>query len=134
VTSWTSDELTRLADADEMHIAGTRSDGSLRTPVIVWMVRLGDDLYTRSVNGPDASWFRGTRANHQGHISANGVERDVTFVDIDAGDPINADLDAAYRAKYRRYSGPVASITSPLARSTTLKVIPQQQVQEGITK
>ena len=52
MTSWTSDELTRLADADEMHIAGTRSDGSLRTPVIVWMVRLGDDLHTRSVNGP----------------------------------------------------------------------------------
>ena len=106
MTSWTSDELTRLADADEMHIAGTRSDGSLRTPVIVWMVRLGDDLYTRSVNGPDASWFRGTRANHQGHISANGVERDVTFVDIDAGDPINADLDAAYRRAYNTRSLP----------------------------
>jgi hypothetical protein len=94
VTTWTSDELTRIDDADEMHIAATRRDGSLRTPVIVWMVRFGDDLYTRSVNGPDAAWFRGTRANHN--------------------------------AKYRRYSGPVASITSPLARSATLKVIPQQ--------
>jgi hypothetical protein len=131
VTIWTSDELTRLDGADEMRVAGTRGDGSLRTPVIVWMVRLGDDLYTRSVNGPAAGWFRGTRANHMGHISANGVEKDVTFVDIDAGDAINAELDAAYRANYRRYSGPVASITSPLARSTTLKVIPRQQLQEG---
>lgn len=126
MTSWTSDELTRLDDADEMHVAGTRRDGSLRAPVIVWMVRLGDDLYTRSVNGPDAAWFRGARARHEGHISANGIEKDVTFVDIDAGDAVNADLDAAYQSKYRRYSGPVASITSPLARSTTLKVIPQQ--------
>jgi hypothetical protein len=109
-----------------MRIAAARRDGSLSTSVIVWMVRLGDDLYTRSVNGPDAAWFRGTRANHEGHISANGVEKDVTFVDIDVGDPINAELDAAYQAKYRRYSGPVASITSTLARSTTLKVIPQQ--------
>jgi hypothetical protein len=131
VTTWTSDELTRLDGADEMRVAGTRRDGSLRTPVIVWMVRLGDDLYTRSVNGPDAAWFRGTRAKHEGHISADGVEKDVTFVDIDTGDPINAELDGAYQAKYRRYAGPVASITSPLARSTTLKVIPQQQVQEG---
>jgi hypothetical protein len=126
VTKWISDELTRLDDADEMHIAATRRDGSLRTPVVVWMVRLGDDLYTRSVNGPEAAWFRGTRANHQGHISANGVEKDVTFVDIDADEPINAELDAAYRSKYRRYSGPVASITSSVARSATVKVIPQQ--------
>jgi hypothetical protein len=126
--------LTRLDDADEMRVAGTRRDGSLRTPVIVWMVRLGDDLYTRSVNGPEASWFRGARANHLGHVSANGVDKDVAFVDIDEGDAINADLDAAYRAKYRRYSGPVASIISPLARSTTLKVVPQQQVQQGTAK
>ena len=126
MTSWTSDELTRLDDADEMRVAGTRRDGSLRTAVTVWMVRLGDDLYTRSVNGPDAAWFRGTRTHHQGHISAGGVDKEVTFVDVDGGDAINADLDAAYRAKYRRYSGPVASITSPLARSTTLKIIPRQ--------
>ncbi len=126
MTSWTSDELTQLDDADEMHVAGTRRDGSLRKPVIVWMVRLGYDLYTRSVNGPDAAWFRGAHTNHRGHVSANGVEKDVAFVDIDADDPINAELDAAYRAKYRRYSGPVASITSSLARSTTLKVSPQQ--------
>lgn len=126
MTTWTSDELTRLDDADEMHIAATRRDGSLRTPVVVWMVRLGDELYTRSVNGPDASWFRGAHAHHQGRISANGVEKDVSFVDVDADDPINADLDSAYQSKYRRYSGPVASITSSLARSATLKVIPQQ--------
>jgi hypothetical protein len=131
VTGWTSAELARLDGADEMRVAGTRRDGSLRTAVIVWMVRLGGDLYTRSVNGPDASWFRGTRATRQGHISANGVEQDVTFVDIDAGDAINADVDAAYEVKYRRYSGPVASITAPLARSATLKVVPQQQNQEG---
>ena len=127
MTSWTSDELTRLADADEMHIAGTRSDGSLRTPVIVWMVRLGDEVYTRSVNGPDASWFRGTRARHEGHISVGDLTKDVTFVDVDADDPVNDELDAAYRSKYRRYSGPVASITSPQARSTTLKLVPQQK-------
>jgi hypothetical protein len=130
VSDWISDELTRLDAAHEIRVAGTRRDGSLRTPVIVWMVRLGDDVYTRSVNGPDAAWFRGAHANHQGHISANGVEKDVTFVDIDAGDPINAELDAAYQAKYRRYSGPVASITSLLARLATLKIIPQQQLQE----
>ena len=52
----------------------------------------------------------------------------------DAGDAINADLDAAYHAEYRRYSSPVASITSPLARSETLKVITRQQLQEGTAR
>ena len=46
--------------------------------------------------------------------------------DIEADDPINDALDAAYRSKYRRYVGPVASITSGVARSTTLKLVPQQ--------
>lgn len=125
MADWTSDELTRIGDADEMRIAPLRRDGTLRTPLIVWMVRLGDDVYTRSVNGPDAGWFRGTRVRHEGRISTGNVEKDVSFVDVDVADPINDELDAAYQAKYRRYPGPVASITNPLARSATLKLIPQ---------
>jgi len=91
--------------------------------VIVWVVRLGEDLYTRSVNGPDAAWFRGAQLQHEGHISAGGIDKDVTFVDVD-GD-VDDDVDAAYRAKYGRYRGPVVSIVSPLARSTTLKLVPR---------
>jgi hypothetical protein len=129
MTEWTAEELSRFDATDEMRVAGTRRDGSLRKPVIVWMVRVGNALYTRSVNGPDASWFRGTQTQQRGHISAGGLEKDVTFVDVDENDAINAhdaDIDDAYRAKYRRYSGPVASITSPRARSATLKVTPRQ--------
>jgi hypothetical protein len=124
--TWTPDELAQIADTDEMHIAGRRRDGTDRKPVIVWMVRLGDDIYTRSVNGPDAAWFRGTRARHEGHIIVDNLDKYVAFIDIDADDPVNDALDAAYRSKYRRYTGPVASITSDLARSTTLKIVPQQ--------
>jgi hypothetical protein len=130
VNSWTTEELTRIAETDEMHIAARRRDGTDRKPVIVWMVRVGDDVYTRSVNGPQASWFRGTRIRHEGHIDVDGLVKDVTFVDVDADDPLNDELDAAYRSKYRRYRGPVDSITNALARSTTLKLIPQQDNQE----
>ena len=126
MNTWTPDELAQIADTDEMRIAGRRRDGTDRKPAIVWMVRLGDDIYTRSVNGPDAAWFRGTRARHEGHIIVDNLDKHVAFVDIEADDPINDALDAAYRSKYRRYTGPVASITSELARSTTLKIIPQQ--------
>jgi hypothetical protein len=123
MSGWTADELNQFDDTDAMHIAGRRGDGSLRTPVIVWMVRLGEDLYTRSVNGSDAAWFRGTRHTREGHISVGGIDKDVTFVDVATDDPINADLDEAYGSKYRRYSGPVASITSSMARATTLKLV-----------
>jgi hypothetical protein len=102
MNSWTPDELNRIAGTDEMHIAGWRRDGTDRKPVVVWMVRLGDDVYTRSVNGPEAAWFRGTRARHEGSISVGGLAKDVAFVDVDADDPVNDELDAAYRSKYRR--------------------------------
>ena len=102
MTQWTADELTQIARADEMQIAGRRRDGTDCKPVIVWMVRLGDDVYTRWVNGPDAAWFRGAPARHEGHIHVGGLDKDVSFVDVDADDPVNDDLDAAYRSKYRR--------------------------------
>ena len=44
----------------------------------------------------------------------------------DGGDDVDDEIDAAYHRKYGRYPGPVQSITSPLARSTTLKIIPHQ--------
>ena len=125
MTTWTDDDLRRFGDAQEVRIAAMRRDSSLRSPVIVWVVRLGDDLYTRSVNGPDAAWFRGVQARHRGQLSAAGVVADVDLIassDIDVDDQ----LDAEYARKYGRYPGPVKSITSPAARSTTLKLVPHQ--------
>jgi hypothetical protein len=123
MTTWTDADLTHFGDAQEVRIAGMRRDGSLRSPVIVWVVRLGDDLYTRSVNGPDAAWFRGAQVLHRGQVFAGRVVADVDFVD---GGDVDDDLDAAYQRKYGRYPGPVKSITSPAARSTTLKLVPHQ--------
>jgi hypothetical protein len=92
--------------------------------VTIWVVRDGDDLYVRSVNGPAAAWFRGTRARQQGRVSAGGVEKDVVFED--AGGDVDDELDAAYRSKYGRYSeNTLRRITSPEARSTTLKLVPR---------
>lgn len=124
MTTWTAAGLTHFSNAQEVRVAGTRTDGSLRNPVIVWAVRVGDDLYTRSVNGPDAAWFRGTRSTHHGQLSAGSTTIDVDFVD--AVGEADDEIDAAYRSKYGRYPGPIASITSALARSTTLKLVPRQ--------
>lgn len=126
--TWTTQELGQLSETLQLRVATARRDGSMRAPVIVWMVRVGDEVYTRSVNGPDAAWFRGTRVRHEGHVQAGAVDADVTFVDVGSDDGIHADIDAAYRAKYHQYRSPVEHITSSLARSTTLKLIPRQHL------
>jgi hypothetical protein len=123
MTDWSVDELTRIGSTEELEIAPRRSDGSLARPRTIWVVRHGDDLYVRSVNGRTSAWFRGIQGSHEGHIRAGGVSKDVTFAD--PGDDIGDDLDAAYRDKYRRYAASiVGSIVSPQARAATLKLVP----------
>ena len=123
MTDWSVDELTRIGSAEELEIAPRRRDGSLARPRTIWVVRHGDDLYVRSVNGRTSAWFRGTQASHEGHVRAGCVSKDVTFAD--PGDDIGDDLDAVYRDKYRRYAASiVGSIVSPQARAATLKLVP----------
>jgi hypothetical protein len=125
MTTWTNDELNRIGTAEELRIASLRRDGTLRNPVTIWVVRLGDDLYVRSVNGRTSAWFRGVQARHEGHIRAGGVEKDVTFVEESAPE-VNDQIDAVYRTKYRRYAASIIShITSPGARSATIKLVPR---------
>ena len=123
MTAWTSDELAKIEAADELEIASLRPDGTLRNSTTIWVVRLGDDLYVRSVNGRTSSWFRGAQACHEAHIEAGGVDKDVLLVETE---DVNDELDAAYRAKYRRYAESiVGSIVSPQARAATLKLVPR---------
>jgi hypothetical protein len=125
MTGWTMEELTKIEAADELAIASFRRDGTLRNAVTIWVVRHGDDLYVRSVNGRDGSWFRGTQDRHEGHISAGGVEKDVTFVDADHD--IGDEIDAAYRTKYRRYAPSiVGTVVTPEARSSTIRLVPRE--------
>ena len=124
MTTWTREELTKIGTAEEMEIEPLRTDNTLGKPVTIWVVRHGDDLYVRSVNGRTAAWFRGTQVRHEGHILAGGIERDVTFVDADPG--VNDRIDTAYRAKYRRYAASIVNhIVSPEAQSATIKLVPR---------
>jgi len=130
VSAWTSGELERIASADELEIAAVRRDGTLRKPVTVWVVRLGDDLYVRSVKGPTGAWFRGTQARHEGRIQAGGVDRDVTFVEADTA--LGDEVDRAYRTKYRRYAANIVnSVLTPGARSATLRVVPRESARSA---
>lgn len=124
MSPWTKDELERIGAAEELQLASVRRDGVLRRPVTIWVVRVGDALYVRSYRGRDSAWYRGVQVRHEGRIEAGGVEKDVVFVE--ERDPaINAQVDAAYRAKYRRYPQYVAPLLTDDARVTTLKLAPR---------
>ena len=126
MTTWTSDELTKIGTAEELEIASLRGDGTLRPSRTIWVVRVGDDLYVRSVNGRTSDWFRGTQERYEGCIEAGGVDKDVSFVEVDADDDINDQIDAAYRTKYRRYAASIiGSTVTPKARSATIKLMPR---------
>ncbi|MGP3967505.1 DUF2255 family protein [Streptomyces sp. 6N223] len=122
--AWTDDELDTIGSAEELMVASVRGDGELSRPRTIWVVRVDDDLYVRSVYGSTSDWFRGTRVRRQGHIRAGGVHKDVSFVDADEG--INDRVDTAYHRKYARYAAQIIdAITSPEASSTTMRLVPR---------
>jgi len=124
MSQWTEEELERIGAAEELQLASVQRDGALRQPVTIWVVRVGDALYVRSYRGRDSAWYRGVQVRHEGRIEAGGVEKDVVFVE--ERDPaINAQVDAAYRAKYRRYPQYVAPLLTDDARVTTLRLAPR---------
>ena len=125
MAAWTSDELNKIAAAEEVQIAAQLRDGTLADRVTVWAVRHGDAIYIRSaVKGRNAVWYRNVVQTHRGRISSGRIQKDVEFVDADA--EVNDHVDAEYRAKYKRYAGPILnSCLTPVARSTTLRVTPQ---------
>jgi hypothetical protein len=125
MTAWTSDELDKIGKAKELEIAPLRRDGTPRSPVTIWVVRLGDDLYVRSYRGRTAAWFHGAQVRHEGRIRAGGVKKDVTFVEeTDPG--INDQIDAVYRSKYRGYGARyVDPMVAADARAATTKLVPR---------
>ena len=124
MTTWARNHLGSIGKAEELQIASLRGDGAYTGPVTIWVVCVGDDLFIRSVNGRTSAWFRGVLTRHEGRISAGRIETEVIFSDADPN--LNEAIDAAYRAKYRRYEASIVdSIVSPKARSATIRLMPR---------
>ncbi|MDX2529656.1 DUF2255 family protein [Streptomyces europaeiscabiei] len=76
------------------------------------MVRVGDGIHARSVNGAGSDRYRGIRARQEGRVQAGGVGKDVRIVDV--GDEVNDAVDAAYRAEHGHYAAYILkAVTSP---------------------
>ena len=123
MNGWTKDEIAAIGAAEELRIAGRKSDGSLRKDVIIWVVRIGNELFVRSVRGRASGWFRGVLPALLGHIKAGGVSADVAFEEV--SDPnLQQQIDAEYKQKYTHVYAPgVKSINEPAAQAATLRIL-----------
>jgi hypothetical protein len=125
MTNWTPSDLERIGAVDELHLATFRQDSTLRKPVTIWVVRVGEELYVRAYRGRETAWFRQTQRQHAGRLVAGGVTKEVTLEDASSDETLNQEIDAAYQSKYRSYSATyVDPVLAPQARATTLKLVP----------
>ena len=123
MTTWSKDELRKIVEADDLHIAPFREDGvTYGTPTWIWSVAVDHALYVRGYNGQDSRWYQAAVRQKAGRIIAAGITKEVTFEPIDG--EINDSIDEAYRAKYK--SSPyVKPMISARARSATIRIMPR---------
>lgn len=124
MSAWTPDELNKIGNAEELQIASLRRDGTTRTPVTIWVVRVREDIFVRAYKGRTSPWFGGVQTCYKGQIKADGVVKDVDFVE-EANAEINDQVDSAYLTKYSRYPTYVAPMVTPGARAATIKLVPR---------
>jgi hypothetical protein len=123
MTTWNPTELGAIGAAGEIEISSLREDGSLTKPVTIWAVRVGEELYVRSVRGDAGGWYRAAERRHEGRIEADATARDVAYED--AAHHLDEEIDAAYKEKYGYPSSSVDSITTDAAKATTTRVVPR---------
>lgn len=123
MTGWAKEELRKIAEADDLHIAPFREDGATYgTPTWIWSVAVGDALYVRGYNGTKSRWYQAALRQKAGRIIAAGMTKEVGFEPVEG--PINRSIDDAYRSKYGE-SPYLKPMIGAQARAATVKIIPR---------
>lgn len=114
--------LQHLADVQEISIGFRRPDGSTgSTPV--WVVRVGDDVFVRSMNGPSGGWYRRLRARPDGEVREDDHVHPVRAEPV-ADEGTLAEVTRAYATKYAD-SPYVQPLLSEAAARATLRLTPR---------
>ena len=124
MATWSKDQLQRIAETDDLHIAPLRDDGrTYGTPTWIWSVVVDSDLYVRAYNGTRSRWYQAALKQNAGRITVAGITNEVAFEPVSGA--INDRIDRAYGAKYR--SSPyLAPMIAPGARAATVKITPSK--------
>jgi hypothetical protein len=124
MTEWMKDDLKKIADADDLHIAPFREDGvTYGTPTWIWSVAVDDALYVRGYNGQSSRWYQAAVRQKAGRIIAAGMTKEVIFESVDG--LVNDRIDVAYKAKYRG-SPYLKPMIGSGARAATIKIMPRE--------
>lgn len=123
MTSWAKDELQKIAEADDLHVAPLRADGiTYGTPTLIWSVAVDGNLYVRAYNGRNSRWYQAAMRQKAGRVLAGGLTKEIAFEPVDAD--INDRIDEAYRVKYRS-SSYLDPMIGARARAATVRIIPR---------
>ena len=124
MTTWSKDELRKIAEADDLHISPFRENGlTYGTPTWIWSVAVDDALCVRGYNGQSSHWYQAGVRQKAGRIIAAGLTKEVTFLPVNG--PINDRIDDAYRVKYQG-SPYLSAMSGARARSATVKIMPRE--------
>jgi hypothetical protein len=124
MSAWPKDELRKIAEEDDLHIAPFRDDGiTYGTPTWIWSVAVDDALYVRAYSGPVSRWHHAALRQKAGRILAAGITKEVAFTPV-TDDKLNDRIDHAYRAKYRD-SPYLKPMIATQARSATVRITPR---------
>ena len=121
--TWSKDELSKIAETDDLHISPFREDGkTYGTPTWIWSVVLDDAVYVRAYNGKNSRWYKAAVQQKAGRITAAGIMKEVAFEPVN--DALNNRIDDAYRAKYKG-SAYLKPMIGARTRAATVKLMPR---------
>jgi len=124
MATWLKDELRRITETDDLHIAPFCEDGkTYGTPTWIWSVVVDDGLFVRAYNGQNSRWYKAAMQRRAGRITAAGMTKEVAFEPV--GGAIQDRIDDAYRAKYNG-SPYLSPMISARARFATVKITPRE--------
>ena len=123
MSTWAKDELSKIAETDDLHISPLREDGkTYGTPTWIWSAVVDGALYVRAYNGRNSRWHQAAIRQKAGRITSAGITKEVSFEPVNG--PIIEHIDDAYKAKYKG-SQYLNLMIGTRARSATVRVLPR---------
>ena len=119
--TFAADDVAAIAAAEEIRIETSAPDGTIHR-TIIWIVAHEGEVYVRSVNGPEARWYREATATGDVAVHVDGRRipaRVEPAADAEGIAACSAGLEAKYRGGYS-----LASMLEPDTLPTTLRVVP----------
>lgn len=123
---WTTDDLQRIADNDDLHVSPYRADGvTPGTPTWIWAVVVDGGLYVRAYNGQNSRWYRAAKEQGAGQVRVAGTTREVAFEPLPGPEDLQARIDEAYHVRYAD-SSYLGHMVGPAARAATVRITPRE--------